>query len=72
MDHHCPWFNSCVGHFNHRFFYLFMLYIWLGCIYVCGVAYSPFNARKTLRKVSVPSHIRGALGNRCTDASQLA
>eukprot|EP00037_Helgoeca_nana_P013857 m.127952 g.127952 ORF g.127952 m.127952 type:complete len:325 (-) comp22267_c1_seq1:16-990(-) len=50
MDHHCPWFNSCVGHFNHRFFYLFMLYIWLGCIYVCGVAYSPFNARKTLRK----------------------
>ena len=19
MDHHCPWINGCIGHFNHRY-----------------------------------------------------
>jgi hypothetical protein len=56
MDHHCPWFNACVGHFNHRYFYLFMLYIWLGCIYVCAVAYAPFTQRKELRNVTTATH----------------
>lgn len=24
-------------HYNHRFFFLFMAYIWLGCVYVASV-----------------------------------
>eukprot|EP00048_Salpingoeca_helianthica_P023792 m.27205 g.27205 ORF g.27205 m.27205 type:complete len:331 (+) comp8997_c0_seq2:74-1066(+) len=42
MDHHCPWINNCVGHHNHRHFFLFMAYIWLGCLYVVCVSWTPF------------------------------
>ena len=34
MDHHCPWINGCVGHFNHRYFFLYMVSMVLGCFYV--------------------------------------
>lgn len=34
MDHYCPWLNNTIGHFNHRHFFLFMMYMWLGVAYV--------------------------------------
>ncbi|XP_026864242.2 palmitoyltransferase ZDHHC16A [Electrophorus electricus] len=37
MDHHCPWLNNCVGHFNHRYFFFFCLYMTLGCLY-CSIS----------------------------------
>eukprot|EP00003_Mantamonas_plastica_P026826 TRINITY_DN560_c0_g1_i1.p1 TRINITY_DN560_c0_g1~~TRINITY_DN560_c0_g1_i1.p1 ORF type:complete len:263 (-),score=39.51 TRINITY_DN560_c0_g1_i1:530-1318(-) len=42
MDHHCPWIHNCVGHFNHRYFVLFLFYMWVGCLYVGAVTYRPF------------------------------
>ncbi|KAM7442821.1 Palmitoyltransferase zdhhc16 [Porites harrisoni] len=34
MDHHCPWINNCVGHFNHQHFILFCIFMCLGTLYV--------------------------------------
>lgn len=33
MDHHCPWINTCCGHFNHANFTYFLFFAPIGCMH---------------------------------------
>ena len=32
-EHHCMFAGYCVGHFNHRYFILFLAWTWMGVVY---------------------------------------
>ena len=32
QDHHCIWFNKCIGQFNLKYFFLFALYLFFGSL----------------------------------------
>ena len=34
MDHFCPWLNNCIGFHNHKYFYLFILYMATLCVFM--------------------------------------
>lgn len=54
QDHHCPWINSCVGFNNHRYFYLFMVYLCLGCIYNITFSFKLFWSEVVLGSITYP------------------
>eukprot|EP00656_Telonema_subtile_P009360 TRINITY_DN1439_c0_g1_i3.p2 TRINITY_DN1439_c0_g1~~TRINITY_DN1439_c0_g1_i3.p2 ORF type:complete len:175 (-),score=37.17 TRINITY_DN1439_c0_g1_i3:178-702(-) len=42
MDHHCPWINNCVGHYNYKYFYLFIVYSLLTLFWVVATSFLNF------------------------------
>jgi len=32
-EHHCMFAGYCVGHYNHRYFLLFLVWLWIGVLY---------------------------------------
>jgi palmitoyltransferase len=42
MDHHCPWVNNCVGHYNYAYFVKMLVFFWAGCLFVVAVSFRLF------------------------------
>merc|ERR1711907_756965 len=42
MDHHCPWINNCVGYYNYKYFYLFIVYALLILFWVSATSFLNF------------------------------
>ncbi|KAL2324828.1 hypothetical protein Fmac_023886 [Flemingia macrophylla] len=51
MDHHCLWINNCVGYWNYKAFFVFVLYATIASIYsmvifICSVHHQDWDSIK--------------------------
>ncbi len=73
MDHHCPWMFNCIGHYNHRYFMSFVVFMWMGTCYVVNCMWSRVFLEMKIKMVScvcvcvlsVPLYHSGPGGTSC-------
>jgi len=54
MDHHCVWINNCVGYYNHKHFYLFLVNLLMTSIHhLLSYAYRTYFLFSELRKKKI-------------------
>ncbi len=59
FDHHCIWIGNCVGKRNYRYFFLFILFINLACIYQTAVATAVIIYQFRLQNMNDFAHVVG-------------
>merc|ERR1712224_161528 len=69
MDHHCPWINNCVGHFNYKYFCLFLLYLALGCLFTIATFFQHFRESMFHVRRSRHHHRMSFDGRQCITTS---
>ncbi|RHZ77758.1 hypothetical protein Glove_173g12 [Diversispora epigaea] len=56
MDHHCPWINNCIGFYNQKAFYLYIVWSTLFSIFITVAAILPaIEYYTTTSYESIPS-----------------
>ncbi len=42
FDHMCPWMFNSIGHFNYKYFVLFLAWVWAICVYAAALSWHAF------------------------------
>ena len=69
LDHHCPWVGSCIGYYNQKVFFLFLLYgiiaITISCVWHIMEIARIFSTKKDQDTVIVQLAVLIFIGSFC-------